>query len=117
MTAINREHRLHKSIIRAYEKQFGVSGTDPERLLQFFNAENTKMDSIKRLIKNADKRIEAAKAECAKQIKTAREAVEKLQKICPHHDITYHPDASGNSDSYEECNTCGYIAKDIKREY
>jgi len=29
------------------------------------------------------------------------------QEKCPHKSITFHPDPSGNNDSYYECNRCG----------
>lgn len=30
----------------------------------------------------------------------------ELRKQCPHLDVTYHPDASGNNDSSYECKLC-----------
>jgi hypothetical protein len=38
------------------------------------------------------------------------EARRKLfQATCPHKNVEYVPDASGNNDSYHECNDCGKI--------
>ncbi len=30
-----------------------------------------------------------------------------IQKECKHYSKTYYPDASGNNDSYTECDVCG----------
>ena len=42
-----------------------------------------------------------AKRDALKQ--TLREA----QAVCKHEKTTYHPDPSGNNDSYTECDVCG----------
>jgi len=31
------------------------------------------------------------------------------QQKCAHPTHSYHADASGNNDSYNECNTCGHV--------
>lgn len=36
-----------------------------------------------------------------------RQELRAAQKICKHEHTTYHPDPSGNNDSYTECDVCG----------
>lgn len=40
-------------------------------------------------------------------VKDLRIRLGLIRKRCPHPTTTYHPDPSGNSDSYYECNLCG----------
>ncbi len=42
-----------------------------------------------------------------KVIKEIKTKIVALQKNCPHWSKSYHPDPSGNNDSYYECDTCG----------
>lgn len=41
------------------------------------------------------------------KIKELDARVTELRKKCKHWERTYHPDPSGNSDSYYECQVCG----------
>jgi hypothetical protein len=36
-----------------------------------------------------------------------KEKLREAQKKCDHPVTTYHPDPSGNNDSYTECDVCG----------
>ena len=36
-----------------------------------------------------------------------KEWIAKLQKKCKHEETVYHPDPSGNKDSWTECDICG----------
>lgn len=36
-----------------------------------------------------------------------------VQEMCSHEDTRYHPDASGNNDSYRSCNICGKEVKNL----
>lgn len=36
-----------------------------------------------------------------------RKKIVALQEQCPHPKSTYYPDASGNNDSWSECELCG----------
>jgi hypothetical protein len=36
-----------------------------------------------------------------------RKILRKSQLECKHEHTTYYPDASGNNDSWDECNFCG----------
>lgn len=53
----------------------------------------------------------AAIKERERQLRLEKEAIrlawKQLQKQCKHPNETYHPDPSGNSDSYYECDLCG----------
>lgn len=40
-------------------------------------------------------------------VKHLQDGIRKMQGMCKHQDTTYHPDPSGNNDSYTECNICG----------
>jgi len=46
-----------------------------------------------------------------KEYKTKRDALKatlkEAQAKCDHPKTTYHPDPSGNNDSYTECDVCG----------
>lgn len=64
-------------------------------------------EDITSSIKSANKEIEA---ECKKHETTIKEIklkITTLQKKCAHWSKTYHPDPSGNNDSYYECESCG----------
>lgn len=41
------------------------------------------------------------------RIKELRVCIRDWQKKCEHWSKTYHPDPSGNNDSFYECNVCG----------
>lgn len=51
-------------------------------------------------IAKAQKQYEATKQQLQSQLKAC-------QKDCPHFLTTYYPDASGNNDSWTECDICG----------
>lgn len=44
---------------------------------------------------------------CKKNIALIDEKEKKNQQTCDHPLSTYHADASGNNDSWRECNICG----------
>ena len=52
--------------------------------------------SIRRLLEERDD-----------QIKVLEEEMKKMQAECKHQVTHYHPDPSGNSDSWTECVICG----------
>ena len=37
--------------------------------------------------------------------------LKKIRDECPHHEVTYHPDPSGNNDSSYDCDLCGKSAR------
>jgi hypothetical protein len=42
-----------------------------------------------------------------KTVKELKGCIKDWQKKCEHWSKTYHPDPSGNNDSFYECNICG----------
>ena len=59
------------------------------------------------------KKLEQEENRKQKELKALQENLEKakkaVQKDCPHVNATYHVDPAGDSsDSYYECNRCGY---------
>jgi hypothetical protein len=51
--------------------------------------------------------IEALEKDFDAKREFLRAELRKEQKKCPHTKTTYHPDPSGNNDSYSECDVCG----------
>jgi hypothetical protein len=46
------------------------------------------------------------------EITTAKtKEIDEIRRSCNHELTTYHPDPSGNNDSYMECEICGKEAK------
>lgn len=39
--------------------------------------------------------------------KLVLDKLKEAQKKCPHKETVYHPDPSGNNDSWHECTRCG----------
>lgn len=46
-------------------------------------------------------------ADYKQQRENLEQRLRQLRARCPHLDVTYHPDPSGNNDSWRECNLCG----------
>ena len=51
--------------------------------------------------------LEALDAEYKAKRDHLREVLRGYQAKCDHPKTTYHPDPSGNNDSYTECDVCG----------
>lgn len=45
-------------------------------------------------------------SEREKELNEVEDSIQELQERCPHYEITYFPDASGNNDSSSRCDTC-----------
>jgi len=56
-------------------------------------------------VANAD--VAKEEARHVKALKELRERCAKATKDCDHPIKTFHPDPSGNNDSYYECDICG----------
>lgn len=80
------------------------------------------MDIDKEQVKNYLMRIERdvkeigaerreAKSEYETKINELDNRLREVQNRCPHFNYTYHPDPSGNNDSWESCNICGKKSK------
>ena len=46
--------------------------------------------------------------------KSYRSHLNEIQSRCPHKNVEYYPDPSGNNDSHYHCNDCG---EDNKRHF
>ncbi|KKK98382.1 hypothetical protein LCGC14_2643290 [marine sediment metagenome] len=70
-----------------------------------------KMQTYVKEIRNELAVIEKARARIERQYETTLKMLDEdlaaLRTKCPHLETTYHPDASGNNDSWNECNLCG----------
>jgi len=53
--------------------------------------------------------IEALEQEYKEKREALKATLREAQKKCTHPHTTYHPDPSGNNDSYTECDICGAI--------
>lgn len=51
--------------------------------------------------------LEKLDAEYKAKKDALRQTLREAQAKCDHHKTTYHPDPSGNNDSYTECDICG----------
>jgi len=70
-----------------------------------------KMQTYVKEIRNEFAVIEKARARIERQYETTLKMLDEdltvLRARCPHLETIYHPDASGNNDSWDECNLCG----------
>lgn len=70
------------------------------------------MDDVDTSISVRDDRKELLKdlQECqtrhAKELDEINSKLDRLQILCPHFNVEYFPDTSGNNDSYYYCNDC-----------
>jgi hypothetical protein len=60
----------------------------------------------RRVIYNRTRRDEAKREFDARIKKLDEESIE-IREACPHYSTTHHPDPSGGSDSYSQCDHCG----------
>ena len=71
----------------------------------------TKMKSYVKDIRNELVVIKIARVRAHTQhentLKMLDEDLDSVRARCPHLETIYHPDASGNNDSWDECNLCG----------
>ena len=51
--------------------------------------------------------LEKLDAEYSARREILRQNLRAAQAVCEHPKTTYHPDPSGNNDSYTECDVCG----------
>lgn len=60
---------------------------------------------IKRWWKIEDLKAKALE-DYSNRLRELGKALKDLQARCEHKSVSYHGDASGNNDSYNECDTC-----------
>jgi hypothetical protein len=51
--------------------------------------------------------LEKAEDDHQKRVLAIHEKIVRKREVCPHYTTTYHPDPSGNNDSWRECDICG----------
>lgn len=60
-------------------------------------------------IVDIERRIEAEKIRHSEVMRRLDESRSEVQKRCTHVITKRHPDASGNNDSWTECEICGVV--------
>lgn len=58
-------------------------------------------------MKGLNKEVEAECKRHEVSVKEIKGKIAALQQYCHHWSRTYHPDPSGNNDSFYECDVCG----------
>jgi chromatin segregation and condensation protein Rec8/ScpA/Scc1 (kleisin family) len=64
------------------------------------------VEAIAKFRKDLNREIEEENKKHEAKIKDVKQRMTALQERCKHWSKTYHPDPSGNSDSYYECDIC-----------
>jgi len=65
------------------------------------------VEDIANVKRSLNKEIEEENKKHEAKVKNVKQRMTELQERCKHWSKTYHPDPSGNSDSYYECDICG----------
>jgi hypothetical protein len=76
-------------------------------LPEFLKEEVDKAEIVKQKKREIQKSRDEANKIYKEKLKGLDEVEKELQKNCSHYEFVYHPDPSGNSDSYYECLICG----------
>jgi hypothetical protein len=63
-------------------------------------------EDIAKTIHSLEKEQHVERARHEENTKIIKGKIKQLQEKCQHWSRTYHPDPSGNSDSYYTCDTC-----------
>ncbi len=64
-------------------------------------------EEIRQLVRNLATRDRNLEDKHRSDIKELKKHKTEIQAKCNHYSTTYYPDASGNNDSYTECDVCG----------
>jgi tRNA(Ser,Leu) C12 N-acetylase TAN1 len=90
---------------RALENNYSLNETD--RILGILCPILDRLDHLKQeAIELANKR-EKAQKQFEEELKSIEREKAAFIESCCHYSTTYHPDASGNNDSFETCDVCG----------
>lgn len=79
----------------------------PKPLSKYIYDELRRIKSIRNSIDGYWDNIRKHQEESAKKIADEQICIKDLRKKCKHEVTKYHPDASGNNDSWTECLICG----------
>lgn len=92
-----------KRVVRHFDDWHSIT---PELIATKTDMENLRLDCARVKQRQDDLRKHFHDA-----LKNLQAEEHKLQSVCPHVSVKYHPDPSGNSDSSEECLHCGKTDK------
>ncbi len=81
--------------------------TDCEDLASDLALEIAKIENIKAEIKSLHREIEKELIKYEEKKKVLEAGIKMQQEKCEHWTTNFHPDPSGNNDSYYECAICG----------
>jgi hypothetical protein len=76
-------------------------------IAEYLHAQLKLVEEIKCGISATNKLTYNEKTNYEKKIKDLKDNIKDWQKKCQHWTRTYHPDPSGNNDSYYSCDICG----------
>jgi len=76
-------------------------------IAEYLHAQLKLVEDIKSGIAATNKLMQTEQMNYDKKIKDLKATIKEWQKKCQHWTRTYHPDPSGNNDSFYECNICG----------
>lgn len=65
-------------------------------------------DSTKSDVDSQKKKLADVEAKFQRDVKEIQDKIRAVESRCRHESTTYHPDPSGNSDSFYRCNICGH---------
>jgi len=68
--------------------------------IEYYQSIHVSREAVSRKIAEEKKRHDKAMA-------VLNATLAGIRSRCPHPDVTYYPDASGNNDSFEVCELCG----------
>ena len=93
-----------KNIITCYNSQEPKPREDlatylGKRLVDIQHIEKDRFRILEKII--------ALKRQHRQELDIEDKKLRELNNICPHYSLTYHPDPSGNNDSYYRCSICG----------
>jgi hypothetical protein len=79
-------------------------GSDPDGWLA------TQLERVQRVqldLASHRQLIDKAREDHDRRVAGIEKDIARLRAYCPHYTTTYHPDPSGNNDSWRECDACG----------
>ena len=63
--------------------------------------------NIKKSIEKIEETIREEEKKHEEKIISLKKEIQAIRKTCSHKETKYHPDASGNNDSWRSCIECG----------
>jgi uncharacterized coiled-coil DUF342 family protein len=78
-----------------------------ETTAEYFARNLIRIEEIQSKIRSLEKEKCKAKADFDIKIDIINSQIKSIKEECVHELTTYYPDASGNNDSFYECDICG----------